>query len=328
MFAKRRALSEVISTTILVAAMLVIVTGVMGFALNLFNTQTQEAEFSQAQNGMVTLAQTVDSVIPTPGASAFASFNTRSGGPVLVMNYDRLSLNITGPNNVLMYSNFITINELRYRAGPLVSFQNYQWIRAGQFTGQPFATSFASTMIIQNNSAPLGFVFASHDSGSTWVTMDFRRVNVNNLGIFNVSLGAVPIGQDAGGNTIYKQIFQEINMVQINLVNLIPGNFSGSGNLNVVASNQGIKTTSVVIQDPQSPNTKGYYQVLIRVGLKNFLPGQSSPPVATLILNVPYGVQVPNGASCTSPNGPQNYCSVTTVINVVVSTVQLSFQGA
>ncbi|MEM3637149.1 MAG: hypothetical protein QXX17_04820 [Conexivisphaerales archaeon] len=333
---KRRALSEVISTTILVAAMLVIVTGVMGFALNLFNVQTQEAEFSQAENGVISLAQTVDGILPSPGASGFSSFNSRTGGPILINNYDNMNISIINSSNYIIWNNKVAINMFRYRAGSLVSFENYQWLRAGQFTGLPFITSFPNTLIVQNNSNPLGFVFISHDSGSTWVSMDYRRINVNNLGLFNASLGAVPIGVDQGGNTIYKQIFQEVNMVQLNFVNITGGTFSGSNKLDVVVSNQGISTKSIVIPDPATLSVKTSsllwsntsYQVKITVNLLNKLPGQSAPPSSTLLLNIPYGVQVPPTASCLPPGTNHYFCPVNTVINIIVTNIQLSFVGA
>ncbi len=341
----RRALSEVISTTILVAAMLVIVTGVMGFALQLFNVQSQEAEFSQAENGVISLAQTIDGIIPSPGASGFSSFNTRTGGPDLISKFDTMTVTILNWTGQPVWSNVVPINMFRYRAGSVVSFEGYQWLRAGTYTGLPFLSSFNNTLLIQNNSAPLGMVFISHDNGATWVSLDYRRVNLNNLGIFNISLGAVPVGTDAGGNVIYKQIFKEVNIIQLNFVNITGGAYTGSNKVNVVATNNGVITKSFVIKDPinstmlscvysfpKPPNcpqiTGNTYQVQFMVSLVNKLPGQSVAPKQLVVINIPYGVAVPSNASCLQPNSTVDYCTVDTIINVVVTNIQLSFAGA
>lgn len=341
----RRALSEVISTTILVAAMLIIVTGVMGFALQLFNVQSQEAEFSQAKNGVISLAQTIDGIIPSPGASGFSSFNTRTGGPDLISNFDRMNVTILNWAGQRLWSNIVPINMFRYRAGSLVSYEGYQWLRAGPYTGLSFLSSFNSTLLIQNNSAPLGMVYVSHDNGATWVTLDYRRVNLNNLGIFNISLGAVPVGTDAGGNVVYKQIFKEVNIIQLNFVNITGMSYSGSSKLNVVASNRGVLTKSLVIQDPVNSTMLGCiygspkpvncpqitgntYQVQFTVSLANSLAGQSGALKQLVVINIPYGLKVPSNASCLQPNSSVNYCTVDTVINIVVTNIQLSFTGA
>src|SRR5579875_1173207 len=147
---RRRALSEVISTTILVAAMLIIVIGVMGFAIDLFNTQTQEAEFSQAQNGVVSLAQSVDSILPSQGSGAYVTFNARSGGPDFFSGYDTMSLNVASTSYALQCSSGLLAvksgstvtacglstptGEFAYRAGSLVSYSGAQWIRAGGYS--------------------------------------------------------------------------------------------------------------------------------------------------------------------------------------------------
>jgi hypothetical protein len=311
---KRRALSEIISTTILVAAMLIVVIGVMGFAIDLFNTQTQDAEFSQAQNGVIALAQGIDSILPTQGAAAFSTFNSRTGGPVIINNFDQMVLTVLNPQGKVAFSNSININEFRYRAGSLVSQEGEQWVRAGNFTGQPFSQTFNGTLIIQNNSAPLGFVYTSHDNGATWVTMDYRRINVNNLGVFNISLGAVPVGKDQAENEIYKQVYQLVDIVQINLVNITGGTFSGSSNLVVSAVNQGTSTATLSFPDP-SPGGSGSYSFKIAVSLNKQSLGAGLPtvfPFSSLTVSVPDTV---------------SGFPVNTVVEIFATNIQLSIGG-
>lgn len=311
---RKKALSEIISTTILVAAMLIIVIGVMGFAIDLFNTQAQDAEFSQAQNGVIALSQGIDSILPTQGAAAFSTFNSRTGGPVMVDNFDQMQLTVYNPSGTSVFSNDIPINEFRYRAGSLVSQEGEQWVRAGNYTGQPFLQTFNSTLIIQNNSAPLGFVYTSHDNGATWVTMDYRRVNVNNLGVFNISLGAVPIGQDQAGNPIYKQVYQLVDIVQINLVNITGGTFAGSSSLVVSAVNQGTHMATLSFTDP-NPDSTGSYSFNISVSLnKQSLGADLKPFTPSLTLSV----YVPDSVS----GFPVN-----TVVDIFATNIQLSIGG-
>ncbi len=313
--------------------MLIIVIGVMGFAIDLFNTQTQEAEFSQAQNGVVSLAQSVDSILPSQGSGAYVTFNARSGGPDFFSGYDTMSLNVASTSYALQCSSGLLAvksgstvtacglstptGEFAYRAGSLVSYSGAQWIRAGGYTGQPFLTTFDNTLIIQNNSAPLGFVYDSHVNGSTWVTMDYRRINVNVMGIFNISEGiALNPNQpsDLAGNPNWVNQFKQVEIIQINLVNVSGGTFAGSNSLVASALNKGALHYSVSIHDP-NPTGKGTYQFTITFSLskQQLLPGQPfTTPQASLTINV---------------DDQYNGQPVDALINIVLSNVQISISG-
>jgi hypothetical protein len=311
---RRRALSEVISTTILVSAMLIIVVGVMGFAVDLFSIQTQNAEFSQAQNSMISLAQGVDSIIPTPGAAAYARFNTRSGGPVFSSSFDMMNLSITynGNNTVYPILN-MPINELRYVAGAQVSFIGDQWIRAGNFTGTPVIQYFNNTLIIQNNSAPLGFVYISHDSGATWINLDYRRVNIINLGIFNVSTGVNSTCCDAAGNPIYTGNYQLVDIIQVNLVKVVSGTFGGASSIVISVLNTGVNTTNVAFYPPSN------LPLVFNVTLTSKSLASGQPAFAPSD-----SVQVPVPFNYTNQYGTFN---VSTVVMLSISTIQLSTSG-
>jgi len=324
----RRALSEVISTTILVAAMLIIVIGVMGFAFDLFNTQTQEAEFSQAQTSMVSLAQSVDTIIPAPGAAAYVTFNSRTGGPDFLKNSDNISISILSNNTVSCGSGFVSIqkgcafstnmSQFVYRAGSQVSYSGAQWIRAGNFTGHDFLQYFNNTLIVMNNTSPLGFVYLVHTNGSTWVVLDYRRIDVNLLGIFNVSEGVAlnpSSPQDPAGNPNFVGQFQAVNIVQIYLVRLLYGNSSGGGNIVTSVQNMNISRYTVTVLPSSKPAINNLYNISIIASLKKqvLLPGQSQMlPYDRIIIPVQatyYGLPV------------------TTIINMYVINIRLTMTG-
>ena len=319
----RRALSEVISTTILVAAMLVIVTAVMGFALNLFSTQTQNAEFSQGQTAMVSLAQGIDSILPSPGSSTFVRFNTRTGGPVWISSFDTMKISISSQNKTYYNSGPIPVNAFRYAGGSLVAFEGFQWLRAGNFTGTNTPPGNSQTLIIENNSAPIDWVYLSHDNGRTWITLDVRRISVVNLGTFVISNGYKVNGTDLAGNQCYVPNQQVIDIIQVTYINLTRGSFSGSNSLIASVFNAGLSVTN--LPPIPSPNISGSnYNVTIKTSLSS---GAFDAINVTIPDQLSTNVLVQTSSSSCNLSSKTVSLPVSTVISIVVANIDLSVSG-
>ena len=242
MVRRRRALSPVISTAILTAAMLVIVIGVLGFATNLFAIQTQQAEFGQAQNILINFADGIDSVSSREGASTYVRFNLRAGGPVWVQNYDTIKVNVTIGNQ----TNYVipiqgNVGAFTYRGGSQIGTGSFTVLRG------------ISSSAVLNNAYPLGRVYLSQSNGAI-ITLDYDRIGVNDLGLFNVS-------KSAGGG------FDYIDIVQITLVNLTRGNFSGGSTAFVEATNYDVIINNYRINYNRSLATVPSYNLNITVTL-------------------------------------------------------------
>ena|GEM_PF-5315944 len=201
-----------ISTAILTAAMLVIVIGVLGFSANLFSIQTQQAEFGQAQNIIVNFADGIDDIASREGASTYVRFNIRAGGPVWNYNFDTILVNVSIYNQT-DYSVLIngTLQALTYRGGSQIGTGSFAILRG------------VNDSAVFNNAHPLGRVSVAQANGA-YITLDYARVGVSDLGFFNISKGL-------GGGHDY------INIVQVNLINLTFGSSTGGASTFAVATN-------------------------------------------------------------------------------------------
>jgi hypothetical protein len=252
---KRSGVSPIISETLLIAIMITIVISVLGFAVNLFSVTTQETEFSQARNLMVNFAQGVDVVTSTPGGSTFVRFNSRSGGPVLVSHFDTFSITtqvndscgnkIAGTTFTILNSNHVSV--LRYKAGSQVSFIGYSWLRGNQTSGKPGFDRLA--LIIRNNTFPNGWVYESNEPGfGVFTTLDYRRADLLNFGILNVSQGVNSKGQ---------LLSQKLDILQLSYTNVTlpaPGSNSGSNNIVVTAQSGNATIRSFFFQATGGPS--------------------------------------------------------------------------
>jgi hypothetical protein len=340
---KRRALSPVVSTMFLVAAMLVILIAVLGFSVNLFAVQTQEAEFVQAQNLMVNFAQGVDSVTGNPGASTYVTFNARAGGPNLIPGFDTFNLklnfscywsgNKTNAQGNKWSANGLTYpaNVLRYRVGPLVSFAGYQWIRGP--IGNTSTPGSNKTLLVQNSTLPTGWVYISHvnptDQGSTWVTLDNRRANILNLGLFNVSKGVVIEKKVGVGLT------QWVDFVQVQYTNVT---FSGApygGANNIVASavNKGVVVLSCFVNGGSKHATTATSSLLAACDGGKPLSRYAVRVTSSRVQNPTppdkkvYTLPIACYQSHTFKNGTTFYYPVSTQFQFVISNIQLALSG-
>lgn len=209
---KRRAISPVISTLIISASVLV-VTGIASFlALNVLELQSQQTEFDQARSNMQILASIIEDTGVKPGAGSFIRFNERTGGLGYV---DTNPLTVTTKVNGAPADLLISVDKplnLTYRGGRLVSTFDEN------VTGTP-------DLMIEGLATPMGFISQQQANGA-WLNLDFNRVRI-------VTGNDVTVG-----NNKYQVVTVTFFKVSVD-----PGNFTGSGNLEVKVQNEKIQPT-------------------------------------------------------------------------------------
>ena len=212
MYPKKRAISPVVSTIIITAATLLLVIGILAYSQNLFQAQTADAEYTQAQNIYVNLADEIDGVSARQGASAYVRINSRAGGPAWVTSLDNMTatINIIGQT---AYGNVTVLNSnvaaLQYRAGSQIGTSSMMLLRGTNASG------------VVNNQYPLGRVFTNQSKGAL-VQLDYDRVGIVDLGYQNVSAGIAPFTTHAAHTA-----FDYVDFVQLNLINLTFGGVHG-----------------------------------------------------------------------------------------------------
>ncbi|MCX8189104.1 MAG: hypothetical protein N3F64_05285 [Nitrososphaeria archaeon] len=230
---KKKGLSEIVTSVILTGIMLSIALIAMGFANNMFAIQSESTEFDQAKNIMTNLAEIIEHVSTKQDSSGYVKFNSRTGGPSFVRNVKTLTVSVQAISGTLPYysQNLFSVqcNQLKYRGGSLASVAGKYFIRGTEVP------------ILSNNNASMGCVFVEQSKGA-WIVIDYSRVNVLNLGTFNFSKGI--------NATTKLPIFELVNIIQVNYINLVPGTFSGSGNLYVVAKCKSLSTSYYRIPAP------------------------------------------------------------------------------
>lgn len=242
---KKKGLSEVVTSVILTGIMLSIALIAMGFANNMFAIQSESTEFDQAKNIMTNLAEIIEHVSTKQDSSGYVKFNSRTGGPSFVKNVKPLTVSV----KVLESSYTLNIlteqcNQIKYRGGSLATAAGKYLIRG---TDVP---------ILSNNNASMGCVYVEQSDGA-WIVIDYSRINVLNLGSFNFSKGI--------SATTRRPIFELVNVIQVSYINLIPGTFSGSGSIYVVAKCKSLQTSYYRIPAPLNAGPTTFPTYIIRL---------------------------------------------------------------
>ena len=217
MIKRRLGISEIVSTILLVSALLIISIAIMFVANNIFAYQSQNVEFEQAKYVYMNLAEVIEEVSGKQGASGYVRINTVSGGPYFEVNVDEITIKVdNGTDTQVIYSN--SYNVLKYRAGNLVGVSEREDLRG------------IDSLIVVNNEYPLGNVYTIQSNGA-WVVINYSRIGILNLGVFNFTKGL---------NETYEPIFDTLNVIEVHYVELVPGSFAGSGSLYIVATCENI----------------------------------------------------------------------------------------
>lgn len=214
---RRLGVSDIVSTIILVSALLIISIVIMFVAHNIFAYQSQNVEFEQAKDVYMNLAEIIEEVSGKQGASGYVRINTVSGGPYFEANADNITIEVNnGTVSKTIYLN--SCNILKYRAGSLVGVSGREDLRG------------TDSLIVVNNEYPLGNVYTIESNGA-WVVINYSRIGILNLGVFNFTKGL---------NESYEPVFDTLNVVEVHYIELVPGSFTGSGSLYIVATCENI----------------------------------------------------------------------------------------
>ena len=221
---KRRAVSPVISTLILSAAVLAVTVIASFLALNILELQSQQTEFSQATSNLQILAEIVENTGIKPGSGSFIRFNQRTGG----IGYEENSqpLNLVVYNGTSSANNNWTLTNkplnVTYRGGSLVSTFN-QIIRPSNNNMNNLTYTQLNnnnTLIVSDQTNPFGLLTQRQLDGS-WLNLDFNRVRIETGSTINV-------GRD------------QYQLVTVTFFNVTHGEFRGSGSLDVKVQNNGV----------------------------------------------------------------------------------------
>jgi hypothetical protein len=290
---------------IITAATLILVIGILGYSNSLFNNETQNAEFSQAQTTFLSLADDIDSVATRQGASAYVLLNSRSGGPSWSPSIDNLvvTVNINGtsgqPNWVYTVISG-NVNSLLYRAGSGVGTVN-STLRGN------------NTYSILNNVYPMGLVNVTQHNGA-YVSLDYDRIGIVDLGYLNVSTGVDPSLPHTNHTA-----WDYIHLIQISFVNLTFGGVQGGGKY-ISATNTFLNVTYYRLNFTGSISGISYgLQVNITHSSSALLSGNYT----YIQICPPYALD----ADTYPPGGAAVNMSVATVVEVIQPVINVTFLG-
>lgn len=209
----RIGVSPVISTVMLTATLLVILTVASYFAINILEIQVQSSEFEQAKTAMMVLDKTIADVALRQGAVSSVPFNQRSGG---IGIYEGGTINITilasNQNIRLPPTNSYVI---KYRGGSMVTAAEVNLTRP-------------CGLIVTDVSKPLGYVRVEVENGA-WIVLDYNRVRA--------TLSPDPTNPN-------------LRILDVQLIRLVPGNTWGSGTVTVRVQNVSTNVTAEYLLYP------------------------------------------------------------------------------
>ncbi len=170
---------------------------------------------------MINLAEIIEGISGKEGSSGYVRFNTIAGGPYFQGNAGNITVKVVynrSESPITIYNN--TYSLFKYRGGNLVGVSGEEDFRG------------TNSLIIVNNVYPLGHVYVNESNGA-WIVIDFARIGILNLGVFNFSKG---IENDT-------PVFEVLNVIEIHYIDIVPGSFGGSGGLYTVATCQSVNIT-------------------------------------------------------------------------------------
>lgn len=214
---KEEAMSEVLSTLVL-TAMILLITIVAAFIANAaLETQAQKSELEEAKSAFRLLADTMEEISSNPYASGYVRINCRFGR----IEYR----NCTFTLKVSVDSTELTSNTtscLTFIGGDRVGFIPSEVIYG------------VSSVLINNSITPLISVYTGYANGRPFVSLNATRVRI-------VDRGTVYIKAEA--NNPYYHVFDIV------LIRLIITRVQVSGSFTIIAHNMGIWTSTTKYTD-------------------------------------------------------------------------------
>jgi hypothetical protein len=220
---KRSGISEVFATTILSAALLIVVIVAFGYTIYILGIESASREFDQAQGIMKSYENLIEDLIYRPDSSAFIRFTFKTSGPSFIQ---------TGNNIVLTVSNGVaSYTPLSSNNASIAVFQ----IRGSSLVGTSDKNLIGSSSILLGDpSQSLGRVTVNQ-SQAALISLDYARARINYLGISKFYNGTYPL--------------EEMNVIEVTYLNLTREPWSGSDILTLSARNEGVISYQLPIFD-------------------------------------------------------------------------------
>lgn len=218
---QRKAMSAVLSTIILSAAILSITMAAIFVSNFILGQQLDQSEFEQVKNNILTLVDIIEHVAVTPGSSGYVQMNLRTAHPNFINNSGTITVTVNGMPTLI---NGIT-GLLKVGGG------NYVGVGTG-----PEVLVGKNCLIVRNASDPLGYVYIIQQNGA-WLNMDYSRVKASYMGVFMFYEGTQNINR---------------SVIRIAFINITFGaiRIMGSGMLNLVARNVHTIVQTILVSDP------------------------------------------------------------------------------
>jgi len=224
---KRKGYSVIVSTVILSAVFIaatLIATYTAGYVIQM---HSESIEFEQAKNTMILLATDIEDIVLKPKSAAYVIFNSRAGGPSFDKNIGEMTIKIEGETNWILAQN-LQINLMKYRGGSLVGLSNVEYLRGDE----------SKPLIVVGVSEPLGYIYTERSKNAAWIVLDYSRIRV----VYNGILSLFNVTTDS---------YENFNDVKIIYINIVPGEFHGSGRIYAKVENLGIiHQTNIFNPDP------------------------------------------------------------------------------
>jgi len=260
---KRKGYSIIVSTVIL-SAIFIATTLVAAYTANyVIQMHSESIEFEQAKNTMILLATNIEDTVLKPNSAAYVVFNSRAGGPSFDIAKGELTVTLEGEKIWTPIQN-LRINFMKYKGGSLIGVSNMEYIRG----------SGSRPLIVVGVSDPLGYIY-TNQSDSAWIVLDYSRIRVVYHGIltlFNSSIND----------------YNYFNDVKILYINILPGEFHGSGRIYVKAENLGISYQSNIFSSSSinlTVSALGRHESYLFTNIPNFNPSLKTI-VTFLLINI------------------------------------------
>ncbi len=228
---KKKGYSEVVSTVILSAVFIAATLIATYTASYIILMHSESIEFEQAKNTMILLATDIEDIALKPKSSAYVIFNSRAGGPAFDMNVGSLTIKLKHGTKELVPIQDLQINFMKYRGGSFVGLSSIEYLRGSE--NKP--------LIVIGVPEPLGYIYTERSSNAAWIVLDYSRIRIVYHGILSLY-------------NITTDSYEDFNDVRIVYINILPGEFHGSGRIYAKAENLGISHESYIFDiDPENP---------------------------------------------------------------------------
>ncbi|MEM3561188.1 MAG: hypothetical protein QW149_07425, partial [Nitrososphaerota archaeon] len=136
--------------------------------------------------------------------------------PSFDKNVGEITITLEGETNWIPAQN-LQINFMKYRGGSLVGLSSIEYLRGDE----------SKPLIVVGVSEPLGYIYTERAKNAAWIVLDYSRVRIVYTGIlslFNATTDS----------------YENFNDVKIIYINIVPGEFYGSGRIYAKVENLGI----------------------------------------------------------------------------------------